>query len=222
MATPIVSSKPLPPEIKHTEAVTHDEYEGTAEALIAAGLVRRDQFPEKVGVIYINGKVVKGHNYRKTSGYLRVSRNLRAPGQWIVVIGLAAEIAAARRTAQAARVQAEDEARRLQEREHRATPRSSNVIPFRRRSALPSAQKELVEFYNEMAAKAARGEHSGVMYVVANEYDEDEWCIRGSLAEDMPRATILARRGFEAFQEYKAEMAGLRSPGFRSGWGTHD
>jgi len=80
--------------------------------------------------------------------------------------------------------------------------------------ALPSRQRdeqrELVEFFNNLAAKAARGETTGLMYVELNSSGEREWGMCGRFTDDMGQATEAAIDGMAAFMEYKAEVEGSR------------
>ena len=66
------------------------------------------------------------------------------------------------------------------------------------------------EFYNRMAAKAARGENTGLMFVATDAQGEDEWGMCGAYTADLTRATRAARDGMAAFLEYRDELLGVR------------
>lgn len=72
-----------------TEAKDFDEYIGTADDLIASGLVKLDQFPPegKGGASYLNGEVVFGR-CRIDETFLRVGRRNDVDAPWFVRIGL--------------------------------------------------------------------------------------------------------------------------------------
>jgi hypothetical protein len=88
----------LPLSIVKNEAKDFDEYIGTADDLIAAGLVKLDQFPPegKGGVSYLNGEVVLGR-CRIDETFLRVGRRNDVDAPWFVRIGLACGELAKRR-----------------------------------------------------------------------------------------------------------------------------
>ncbi len=65
MAMPIISPANVPPTIKRDETSTnHDEYRGAAADLMAAGLVRAEQFPSQgmAGVSYRGGRIGEGRS----------------------------------------------------------------------------------------------------------------------------------------------------------------
>lgn len=75
--------------IVKSEEKDYDEYIGTAEDLIAAGLAKPDQFPPegKQGISYLNGEVVSGR-CRVDETFLRVSRRHDTDAPWSVRVGL--------------------------------------------------------------------------------------------------------------------------------------
>lgn len=72
-------------EIRHdTSGIYFDTYTGTAEALIAAGLLRADQFPGGPGVNKVTrsflpdgSEIRKGQNFRLEPGVLRITKRGR-------------------------------------------------------------------------------------------------------------------------------------------------
>ena len=88
----------LPPSITRAEECERDKYTGPASDLIAAGLVRLDQFPpaNRRGISYLAGKPVRG-NHRTDETYLRVERIDDETAR--VYIGVSREVAAARKAA---------------------------------------------------------------------------------------------------------------------------
>jgi hypothetical protein len=81
--------------IKKTECQDVDRYQGTAEELIAAGLVRADQFPPagRLGISYSHGKYVRGR-CKIDEGYLRVELK---DDLVTVFVGVSVETAQARK-----------------------------------------------------------------------------------------------------------------------------
>lgn len=76
--------------IVKSEEKDYDEYVGTAEDLIAAGLVKAEQFPPegKQGISYLNGEAVP-RRCRVDETFMRVGRRNDVDAPWSVRIGLA-------------------------------------------------------------------------------------------------------------------------------------
>ncbi|MBU7574928.1 MAG: hypothetical protein KAF64_16340 [Hydrogenophaga sp.] len=83
------SSQLLPSSIQKIEEKEFDGYIGKAEDLMAAGLVRPEQFPPegKRSVSYLGG-VVMPRRCRMDETYLRVCRRDDADMPWLVCVGL--------------------------------------------------------------------------------------------------------------------------------------
>lgn len=103
--------------ITKIEGVRYDEYTGTIDDLIAAGLLRRDQLPPegRAAISWSNG-VQKSRNVRRDEHYLRVT--LKPRGRATLWVGVSAEVSAPRavaaREAWEARLQEEEQARKRQ------------------------------------------------------------------------------------------------------------
>lgn len=103
--------------ITKIEGVRYDEYTGTIDDLIAAGLLRRDQLPPegRTAISWRNG-VQQSRNVRRDEHYLRVT--LKPRGRAILWVGVSAEVSAPRavasREAWEARTQEEEQARKWQ------------------------------------------------------------------------------------------------------------
>lgn len=113
MATPIVAARGgIPASITRKEYVDCDAYLGTAADLIAAGLVRAEQFPPegRQGISYLHGEPMGKGNRRKDETYLRIQHHWDAP--FAVYVGLTREVAMARRAAAKERDRREAEARK--------------------------------------------------------------------------------------------------------------
>lgn len=82
-------SQLLPSSIQKIEETDFDGYIGKAEDLIAAGLVKPEQFPPegKRSVSYLGG-VVMPRRCRVDETYLRVCRRNDADRPWLVCVGL--------------------------------------------------------------------------------------------------------------------------------------
>ena len=84
-----MSASQPPSSIQKTEEKDFDVYIGKAEDLMAAGLVRPEQFPPegKPSVSYLGG-VVMPRRCRMDETYLRVCRGNDADRPWLVCVGL--------------------------------------------------------------------------------------------------------------------------------------
>lgn len=84
-----MSVSQLPSSVQKIEEKDFDAYIGKAEDLIAAGLVRPEQFPPagKRSVSYLGG-VVMPRRCRMDETYLRVCRRNDADMPWLVCVGL--------------------------------------------------------------------------------------------------------------------------------------
>jgi hypothetical protein len=96
---PSPASATLPPSITKTKAIHYDAYTGPAADLIAAGLVRADQFPPpgRTRIAFLHGSEVRGR-CKVDETYLRIERR---DNQTQVRIGVSVDIARHRRAAEA-------------------------------------------------------------------------------------------------------------------------
>lgn len=117
MATRIVApGGAIPASIKKEQRADCDMYFGSASDLIAAGLVRADQFPPegRLGISYLGDKPIRG-NHRKDETYLRVEHRCWGDYPFVVYIGASREEALARKAAQDLRHRKEAQAKKQKE-----------------------------------------------------------------------------------------------------------
>jgi hypothetical protein len=148
--------------ITKTEEKDYDEYIGTAEDLIAAGLVKSEQFPPegKWAVSYLDG-VVMPRRCRMDETYLRVGQRIDVDSPWSVRIGLPrGELAKRRaeaneknrieRAERAARWAAERNAEELKERAKEAerAKRALKQLPGSARDFI----RQKIDAFREMSA----------------------------------------------------------------------
>jgi hypothetical protein len=202
------------------EQKDYDEYIGTADDLIAVGLIKRDQFPPegKWGVSYLGGERVPGR-CRIDETFLRVGRRNVVDAPWFVRIGLpSAELAKRRAEANAenriktaerkARWAAESAAKDLKDRTEQAerAKRCLKQMPDSEREFLRESVASVRELSFEILLKRLDEEKSWHGYRFSSETKEAALMAVDAIVEALVQGDVIfdAERHAQIVAEHQA------------------
>ncbi|MCU1500474.1 MAG: hypothetical protein JWM47_4427 [Acidimicrobiales bacterium] len=162
--------------IERSPATRADVYEGTAEELIEAGIIRRDQLPPegKESISYRGGRVM-GTNCRKDETYLRIQRFRRTFRVWV---GVSKAVGAERHAAERERMRVEREAFLLRCRQAEQCAADQEEVEHAKRAleqiprSADAFRREVIEMFCSIAGVAV--DHGTWAHARGGYHFEDE------------------------------------------------